>query len=421
MKKVLISAVLALSMLGGMCTCEADLSTGIDILLDALEEMSTLDETLTPEITPEPLPTLEPLAEPTAEPTPEPTAEPAPEPTPEPTPEPAPTPQGDSFLTGMERAAYLRLAPYSNLTTDELRGAFVNAALSGISAQLRVTEDISAICESIIYGESANVNFLLQCSDRAGLTDAGMFNVFPECNMQLRYLLDVNLFAHCKLGECVAFGGGVRPMEGDLIFWLDDAGKAVNYGIITAVNEGFYQVVLCRADGSCATVEMNGYNLSPRCLQNAVVVHLIYPSNEQFVYLFCVNKMMLSPAAACGVMANIYRESSFRNYVKSDSSYGLCQWMGERRSNLHKWCRNNGLDSSTMYGQLSFMQHELMSDEKYLPLVEIMYSLGNTEQDAHDAAREWCYKYEMPANIGDIGYQRGLSARNDFYPIYSQY
>lgn len=417
--KSFICVVLAFCMLGSMCTCEADFGTGIDILLDVLEEIGSLENLPDPLPTPEPLPTLEP--QPTPEPLP--TVMPEPEPSPEPTAEPlpVPTPQTDSFLTGFEQAAYLRFPPYSNLTTDELRIAFVNAALSGIDAQLRVTDNISAICESIIYGESANVNFLLQCSDYAGLTDAGMLNVFPDCNMQLRYLLDVNFFAHCKLSECVAFGGSVRPMGGDLIFWLDDEGRAVNYGIITDVNDSFYQVVLCRADGSTATVEMNRANLSAKCVENAVAVHLEYPTNEQFVYLFCVNKMMLTPAAACGIMANIYRESSFRNYVKSDVSYGLCQWIGERRSNLHKWCSANGLDSSTMYGQLSFMQYELMSEEKFRPLLEIMYTLGNTEQDAHDAAREWCYKYEMPANVGDIGFQRGLSARNDFYPIYSQY
>lgn len=405
-----ICAILAINMLS-LTSCGGKLSEGIDIVSDAIEEMRELEEE------PSVIPALPPA--PAAASTPEATAEPTPEPTAPPT--PSPTPQTDSFLTGLEQASYLRYAPYSDLTTDELRAAFVKAAQKGTEIQLKATEDVSALCESILYGESANVNFLLQCSDIAGLTDAGMLNVFPDCNMQYRYLVDVNLFAQCWLKECVAFQGAVRPEGGDLIFWLDDEGRAVNYGIISTVEDEFISVIICRADGSRAAVEVNWANLGEKCTENAVVVHLVYPTNEQFVYLFCVNKMMLTPAAACGVMANIYRESSFRNYVKSGSSYGLCQWMGERRSNLSKWCRNNGLDYTTMYGQLSFMQYELMSDEKYLPLLEIMYTLGNTEQDAHDAAREWCYKYEMPANVGDIGYERGLSAKNDFYPIYSQY
>ena len=253
------------------------------------------------------------------------------------------------------------------------------------------------------------------------VSGAGMLDVFPDCNMQYRYLVDVNRFAQCRLADCVPFGGGVRAQQGDFIFWLDAQGRAVNYGIISAAEDAYIRAVLCRSDGSSATVDINWANLGTRCTENAVVVHLVYPSNEQYVFLFCVNKMLLTPAAACGVMANIYKESSFRNYIDSGGSYGLCQWLGERRSNLMSWCRDNGLDYTTMYGQLSFMHHEIMTNEKYYPLVERIYTLGNTADDAATAAREWCYKYEMPANVGDIGYQRGLSARNDFYPIYSQY
>ena len=413
--KGIICVILALSSLC-LAACGTKLSTGLDIVSEAVEEMRSLEPT------PQPSPSLSPVQpQPTAAPTPPPTPEPVATPEPQPTPTPTPPAQTDSFLHGSERAAYLRYAPYSDLTTDELRAAFVKVALSGISAQLPHTQDLSALCESLIYGESANVNFLLQCSDRAGLTDAGMLDVFPDCNMQYRYLVDVNGFAQCSLTDCVPFGGGVRAQEGDFIFWLDEAGRAVNYGIISASEDAYIRAVLCRADGSSATLEMNWANLGGRCTENAVVVHLIYPSNEQYVYLFCVNKMQLTPAAACGIMANIYKESSFRNYIDSGGSYGLCQWLGERRSELMNWCRENGLDYTTMYGQLSFMHHEIMTNEKYHPLVGIIYTLGNTADDAATAAREWCYKYEMPANVGDIGYQRGLSARNDFYPIYSQY
>lgn len=411
--KRILCVFLAVLMLS-TSSCGGKLSAGLEIVGEAVEDMRELDEMPSP--TPVQTPT------PTPIPTPTPTPDPKPEPTliPTPTPAPTPTPQTDSFLTGMEKASYLKYPPYSTLTTDELRAAFVKASVSGIDSSLKINENVAAICESVIYGERANVNFLLQCSDSAGLTDAGMLNVFPDCNMQYRYLTEVNEFAFCALSQCIPFGGTIQAQEGDLIFWLDESGKAINYGIISAVEDSFYRTVLCRADGSTATVEMNWANLGAKCIQNAVVVHLIYPTNEQYVFLFCVNKMGLTPAAACGVMANIYRESSFRNYVKADGSYGLCQWLGERRTNLRKWCTNNGLDYTTMYGQLCFMYYEL-SDPKYLELVQIMYSLGNTEQDAHDAAREWCYKYEMPAIVGDIGYERGLSARNDFYPIYSQY
>jgi len=412
-KKSIICAMLLCSMVF-TTGCGGKLSTGIDIMTNAVEEMSKLEPTPEPTMTPRPTPA------PTQ--SPQPTPEPAPQPTPEasPTPEPTPALQTDSFLTGSRQADYLRFPPFSDLANDEQRTGFVKTAQQGIAAHLTANQDVSAICESLIYGESANVGFLLQCADRSGLTDAGIMDVFPDCNMQYRYMVDVNGFSQCKLKECVPFGGTVMPQPGDLIFWLDAEGKAVNYGIISAASDTYIRTILTRPDGSRAAVDMNWGNLGVICSESAVVVHLIYPKNEQFVFMFCVNEMRLTPAAACGVMANIYKESSFRNYIDAGGSYGLCQWLGERRSTLVSWCNQNGLDYTTLYGQLCFMFYEL-SYEKYTPLVNILYSLGNTPDDAAKAAREWCYKFEQPANAGDIGYARGISAKNDFYPIYSQY
>ena len=414
-RKTILCALLLSSALM-LFGCGSKLDAGIDIMTNAVEEMSRLEPT------PEPTMTLRPTLVPTPQPTPEPTSEPSPQPTavPSATPLPAPTPQTDSFLTGSQRADYLRYAPYSDLANDEQRTGFVKTASRDISAHLTADQDVSAICESLIYKESANVGFLLQCADRSGLTDAGIMDVFPDCNMQYRYMVDVNGFAQCRLKECVPFGGTVTAQPGDIIFWLDGEGKAVNYGIISAVADTYIRTILTRPDGSHAAVDINWGNLGVICSENAVVVHLIYPKNEQFVYMFCVNEMRLTPAAACGVMANIYKESSFRNYIESDGSYGLCQWLGERRSTLVSWCNQNGLDYTTLYGQLRFMFYEL-SYEEYTPLVNILYSLGNTPDDAAKAAREWCYKFEQPANAGDVGYYRGISAKNDFYPIYSQY
>ena len=410
-KKTLICALLLIAacIISG---CGGKLGTGIDIMTKAVEEMSKLEPTPEPTMTPRPTPS----------PTPLPTPEPTPEPTPVPTatPQPTPAPQTDSFLTGSQKADYLRYAPYSDLASDEQRTGFVKTAERDISAHLTADQDVSALCESLIYGERANVGFLLQCADRSGLTDAGIMDVFPDCNMQYRYMVDVNGFEQCRLKECAAFGGTMMPQAGDLIFWLDGEGKAVNYGIISAVADSFIRTILTRADGSRAAVDMNWSNLGVICSENAVVVHLLYPKNEQFVYLFCVNEMRLSPAAACGVMANIYKESSFRNYIDVGGSYGLCQWLGERRSTLISWCNQNDLDYTSLYGQLCFMFYEL-SYEQYTPLVNILYALGNTPDDAAKAAREWCYKFEQPANAGDVGYARGVSAKNDFYPIYSQY
>ena len=73
----------------------------------------------------------------------------------------------------------------------------------------------------------------------------------------------------------------------------------------------------------------------------------------------------LNTAAACGVMANIDKESTFNPSVSSrDGSYGLCQWTGNRKSNLFSYCDQNGLDSSSVEGQIAFLMYELQTGYK---------------------------------------------------------
>ena len=78
------------------------------------------------------------------------------------------------------------------------------------------------------------------------------------------------------------------------------------------------------------------------------------------IYSFLTGSMGFNHAQACGILANIHRESRFQ--PKADNGigyYGLCQWGGERLENLRKWCAENGYDSDTIDGQLHFLQYEM--------------------------------------------------------------
>ncbi|MGI5977028.1 MAG: phage tail tip lysozyme [Candidatus Limivicinus sp.] len=387
-------------------------SAAVDIVSGAVDDMRDLKPTPTPEGTPAPAPT------PT--PSPSPTPEPTPSATPEPTPTPKPTPRSDIFLTGAEQAAYLRLEPCSTRSTDEQRNHFIAVVESGLTEKIDTSRVVPELCEGIIYGEEANAGFLLSCSDISGLSDAGMFDIFPDCSMQYRYLTEINGFARCPLTELIPFGGYIEAVPGDIIFWLNEEGRAVNYGIVTAVDDAYVRTVLSRTDGSSGALDLNWANLGEKCIGGGVLVHPVYPSIEQYIYFFCVNELRYSPAAACGVMANIYKESSFRCEIEAEGSYGLCQWLGHRRTDLLNWCSRNGFDHNSLYGQLKYMEYELSLD-KYKALDEFMRGLGNTAEDAYNAGREWCYKFEQPGDIANIGRDRGLLSRDTFYPIYSQY
>lgn len=407
--KKLLALSLAITLMLALPACgDGKLTKTIDIVSNAVDDMRELEPT--PEPTRTPAPTAAPTPELTPEPTPEPTA----------TPLPMPTPRSDLYLTGSAQADYLRYTPVCSTPDDELRDNFTRAAESGLAMRYTVSDDFAAILETVVYTEAANTNFMLTCADASGLTDVGMFDVLPDCEMQYHYLTEVNGFGQCPLAECVPFGGTLQAEAGDLIFWLDDNGATVNFGIVTAATGDYFRTVVCRADGAKASFDLNWSNIGEKCAARGVLVHLIYPVAEQMAFYFCINELGYSPAAACGVLANVYKESSFRLSARADGSYGLCQWLGDRRTELTTWCTGNGFDYTTLTGQLRYMQHELAL-QKYLELDFLLMDLGNTADDAYTAAREWCFKYEQPGDIANVARDRGLSAKEDFFPVYSQY
>ncbi len=78
------------------------------------------------------------------------------------------------------------------------------------------------------------------------------------------------------------------------------------------------------------------------------------------IYNFLTGTMGLNRAQACGILANMHRESRFNSTADNGVGYyGLCQWGGERKDNLFTWCKNNGYDPETIDGQLHFLQYEM--------------------------------------------------------------
>ena len=144
-------------------------------------------------------------------------------------------------------------------------------------------------------------------------------------------------------------------------------------------------------------------------------------SNEQLTYLFAVKVMGYNSAAAAGLLANIKAESGFKPNINGDSgtSYGICQWHASRKTRLINWCNNNGLDYSSLVGQLYFLKYEL---ETYYPSVNrYMKGVSNDADGAYDAAYYFCYNFEAPANKASKSASRGNSAKDTYYPKYANF
>ena len=147
-------------------------------------------------------------------------------------------------------------------------------------------------------------------------------------------------------------------------------------------------------------------------------------SNAKKVYDFLTDELGFNSAAACGIMANIERESEFNpKLVIRDSngltSGGLCQWNGGRFKNLKNYCSKYGYDYLSIEGQLRYLDYELQKSS-YKHIYDYIRGVKNNASGAYDAAHYWCYYFEIPANRSSKAKQRGTMAKNDYWPVYGE-
>ncbi|MBO7320235.1 MAG: fibronectin type III domain-containing protein [Clostridia bacterium] len=144
--------------------------------------------------------------------------------------------------------------------------------------------------------------------------------------------------------------------------------------------------------------------------------------NKTQIFSYLTNEMGLNSAAACGIMANIEKESNFKpSKIIRDSnglqSGGLCMWNGSRLSRLKNYCNNKGLNYLSIKGQLSYLAYELKLSQ-YKHIFDYIKNVPNNSKGAYDAAYYWCYYFEIPASRGSRSVQRGNSAVKSYWPTY---
>ena len=142
-------------------------------------------------------------------------------------------------------------------------------------------------------------------------------------------------------------------------------------------------------------------------------------TNEETFVNFCREVLGMNLAGALGTAANVGCESNFKTGAIGDSgtSYGICQWHAGRYTNLKNWCAANGLDYTTLDGQLWYMKHEL--ETSYSAVLSYIRGVANTADGAYNAAYRWCLKFEIPANTEATSQKRGNIARDTYWPKYN--
>ncbi len=138
-------------------------------------------------------------------------------------------------------------------------------------------------------------------------------------------------------------------------------------------------------------------------------------SNRDQIFNFIVDKIGLSPAAACGILTNMYCESKYDPTVGSSDSFGLCQWTGARFTNLKNYCSKNGYNYKTIDGQMNFLKSEFEGSE--WSAFAKMKAVENSAEGAYKAAYDFCRYYERGGGTSTWD-SRGNYAKNTLWPIY---
>ena len=284
--------------------------------------------------------------------------------------------------------------------------------------------------------------FISWLADQCGLISDGILPRTAGC-ASLAAFMDAAGYESVPLAACAA--GGYTPVPGDIVLYGDENARFGHVGVVVSFTEEGLQTV----EGNC-TDRVRLLTYAPDTLQSGdvrfsrgAVYHVPYPvtEGEEGVYRFLTSEMGLNDAAACGVMANLARESGFRADLEGDfgyggypagqaSSYGLCQWHNTawapganatngygRWQNLAAFCEENGLDWHTAEGQLMYLREELTA--RYPAVWSALAAVPDTADGAAEAAGIWCRLFEVPADAEAEAARRAAEARTVYWPKYA--
>lgn len=112
--------------------------------------------------------------------------------------------------------------------------------------------------------------------------------------------------------------------------------------------------------------------------------------DTETVIWFGLRNAGYSEYAVAGVMGNMYVESGLQPGIVNSSSgaYGLCQWLGDRKTKLQAYAASQGKDPSDIIIQIEYLLAELTSDGGGISTSQINMtpSLVNTWKTTNDVS-----------------------------------
>lgn len=311
----------------------------------------------------------------------------------------------------------------------EYLAAGMTSTVSDVTHRVSLIDEVEKAAESdvgpdsyrsIVYGADPETafTFLLEAGRKRELVYAGTFADTADVSAQFDYLTNINGFMAAPASQYRYYGGYSSELAaGDILFWSDAGGRYVNAGLVCAVHRSYDEIAV--SDGSGAYIIILSDDTA-QSLDGFTAIRPIYSSNEHLVYLFCRDEMGYTKTGACGMLANIDRESAFRTGVEevdTGEGLGICQWSFERRTALVNWCKKNGYSYKTLTGQLQYLKHEMETD--YASTDLLLKTIEENSTGAYDAGYWVCFEYEQPYDFEFVSDDRGCRSRDSYWPYYS--
>lgn len=247
---------------------------------------------------------------------------------------------------------------------------------------------------------SQDRRFLTGFSDCSSL----VFKSYQEAGYDTLYgMTAADLGQYCDTcGTALSGPGELRP--GDLIFYQYGAGngryKNIDHVALYAGDiDGDGQAEIIQASYSRGRVCIDKFQTNNHIVgygRPYVAALAGSVGDENALYEYLTKTCGFSKAGACGVLANIYVESTYDPTNVTGRYYGICQWGDDRLRNMKNYCIQNGYSPDSFQGQVSFMVYELAD---YPELVTFL----KTATDPQLAAQEFCAGYERAVDSSGAG------------------
>ncbi|AGB62592.1 putative tail lysin 2 [Bacillus phage phiAGATE] len=133
-------------------------------------------------------------------------------------------------------------------------------------------------------------------------------------------------------------------------------------------NLKIYENLLSRAEAMLNQARLQngifGSNTSNDATGTVAAGPLEGNSNSEKIWNFFSDKGF-KPSAIAGIMGNLQQESGLDPTAKNSSSgaFGVGQWLGGRKKNLHDFAKKGGMDVNSLDTQLQFMWKEMNGGE----------------------------------------------------------